>query len=188
MRKIDFYVDIIDNFWDLWFAINLASILYKWEKNINIRFFSNNELLFKNMIKEKKNIWKIKYHDLSEIKLEASALTVYKTTLENLQAAIAGEHYEYTEMYPEFARIAEQENLSKISARFMAIAKAEQHHEERYKKLLAQLEANTIFKKNTEVVWICRECGYAHTGATPPDKCPSCDHLKAFYQVKCEEY
>jgi len=131
---------------------------------------------------------KMSEQDLSEIKLEASALTVYKTTLENLQAAIAGEHYEYTELYPEFARIAEQENLSKISARFMAIAKAEQHHEERYKKLLAQLEANTIFKKNTEVVWICRECGYAHTGATPPDKCPSCDHLKAFYQVKCEEY
>ena len=126
--------------------------------------------------------------NFSEIKLEASAPTVYKDTKENLQAAIVGEHYEYTEMYPEFARIAEQENLSKISARFMAIAKAEQHHEERYKKLLAQLEANTIFKKNTEVVWVCRECGYEHTGKTPLDKCPSCDHPKSFYQIKCEEY
>lgn len=67
MRKIDFYVDIIDNFWDIWFAINLALILYKWEKNIDIRFFSNDELLFKSMIKDNDVIWKINYNDLSEI-------------------------------------------------------------------------------------------------------------------------
>jgi rubrerythrin len=126
--------------------------------------------------------------DNEEIKTEASSPTIYKTTIENLKAAINGENYEHTEMYPEFAETADKENLSKISARFRAIAKAEQHHEERYQKLLEQLENKTIFKKSQPTQWFCRECGYIHEGEEPPEKCPSCDHPKAYYQVKCEEY
>ncbi|MBT4165864.1 rubrerythrin family protein [archaeon] len=126
--------------------------------------------------------------DNEEIKIETSAPTIYETTIENLKAAINGENYEHTQMYPEFAETADKENLSKIAARFRAIAKAEQHHEERYKKLLTQLENNTIFKKSEKTQWFCRECGYIHEGEEPPEKCPSCDHPKAYYQVKCEEY
>lgn len=126
--------------------------------------------------------------DLSEIKVEAAAPTIYDTTQENLKAAIAGENYEHSQMYPEFAATAEEEGLTKIAIRLKSIAKAEEHHEERYKKLLAQVEAGTVFKKQEEVVWICRECGYAHTGTSAPAKCPACDHAQSYYQVQCEEY
>ena len=124
----------------------------------------------------------------SEIKVEAAAPTVYNTTIDNLTAAIAGEHYEHDEMYPEFANTAEEEGYPKIAARLRAIAKAEKHHETRYNKVLEQLEDKTIFEKTEEVWWICRECGYAHFGTEPPELCPSCDHPKAYYQVECEEY
>lgn len=123
-----------------------------------------------------------------ELAVDASTPTVYDSTLENLKAAAAGENYEYTEMYPEFARVAESEGLTKIAARFRAIAKAEEHHEERYKKLIQQLEDNTLFKKSENTWWICRECGYAYFGKEPPVECPSCDHPQSYYQVKSEEY
>lgn len=123
-----------------------------------------------------------------EIKVEAAAPLVYGTTEENLRAAINGENYEYTEMYPEFSKIAEEEGLDKIAVRLKSIATAEKHHEERYKKLLKEVEAGTVFKKDKEVEWMCRECGYIHIGKIPPEKCPSCDHEKSFYQIKCEEY
>jgi rubrerythrin len=126
--------------------------------------------------------------NLDELIVEAKVPTIYGTTAENLKSAIAGEHYEQTEMYPEFADIAEKEGLPEIADRLRSIAKAEAHHEERYNKLLAQLEAGTIFKKDKEIVWVCRECGYMHIGFEPPEKCPACGHARAFYQVKCEEY
>lgn len=123
-----------------------------------------------------------------EITVEAVSPTVYATTAENLKAAISGENYEFTKMYPEFADVAEKENFPEIATRLRAIAVAEQHHEERYKKLLGEVEGKTVFKKENEVEWVCRECGYVHKGKEPPEKCPSCDHEKGFYQVMCEEY
>jgi len=123
-----------------------------------------------------------------EINVDATAPTIYGTTRENLQAAIDGEHYEYSEMYPEFAKIAEEEDLSKIAERLRAIAIAERHHEERYKKLLEQVKNQTVFKKESEVEWVCRECGHVHKGKEAPTKCPSCDHEQSFYQIKCEKY
>ncbi|MBN2067204.1 MAG: rubrerythrin family protein [Candidatus Diapherotrites archaeon] len=126
--------------------------------------------------------------EMPEIKVEASAPTTLGSTAENLKAAIAGENYEYSEMYPEFADVAEKEGLGDIAHRMRSIAVAEKHHEERYKKLLKNIKAGTVFKKEREVQWVCRECGYVHTGKEPPEKCPSCDHPKSFYQVKCEEY
>ncbi|MBD3282059.1 MAG: rubrerythrin family protein [Candidatus Portnoybacteria bacterium] len=126
--------------------------------------------------------------DMDEITVEAEAPTVYGDTATNLKAAADGEHYENDEMYPLFAKIAEEEGLDKIAARLRAIAEAEKHHEERFRKLLEQVENNTFFKKNEEVWWICRECGYAYYGIEPPKKCPSCDHDRAYYQIKCEKY
>ncbi|NQU82394.1 MAG: rubrerythrin family protein [Parcubacteria group bacterium] len=126
--------------------------------------------------------------DNEEVQVEAVAPTVYGTTAENLKASIAGENYEYTQMYPEFAEIAEQEGLSDIALRLKAIAKAEKHHEERYISLLKQVENNTVFKKEQEVEWVCRECGYTTTATEPPEKCPSCDHKRSYYQIKCEQY
>jgi len=126
--------------------------------------------------------------DNEEIPVDASAPTIYEKTVDNLKAAIAGENFEYTEMYPGFAETAEKEGLPEIAKRLRSIAIAEKHHEEIYKKLLEQLENNTIFKKTSSVVWVCRECGYTHEGEEPPEKCPSCDHPKAYYQLQCEEY
>ncbi|UZE91751.1 MAG: rubrerythrin family protein [Methanosarcinales archaeon] len=126
--------------------------------------------------------------DLDEIKVKVIAPTILGSTAENLRAAIAGENYEHTTMYPEFADTAEKECLPEIANRLRAIARAEEHHEERYKKLLKEVEAGTVFKKAKEVYWVCRECGYVHFGTEPPERCPGCSHARSFYQVKCEEY
>jgi len=123
-----------------------------------------------------------------EIKVEVAAPVKIGTTAENLKSAIAGENYEHTKMYPEFADVAEKEGFPEIANRLRAIAKAEEHHEERFRRLLKELEAGTVFKKEKEVWWVCRECGYVHFGKEPPERCPSCDHPRSFYQVKCEEY
>ena len=110
-----------------------------------------------------------------EIHVDAAAPLVYGKTIDNLKAAIAGEHYEHDEMYPSFADTAQKEGHAKIAARMRAIAVAEKHHEERYKKLLKELQGKTVFKKKKKVYWVCRECGYVHYGTQPPKKCPSCD-------------
>lgn len=126
---------------------------------------------------------------MPEIKSQDVAVpTTLGTTIDNLKAAIAGENFEYTTMYPGFAEMADSEGLAEMAARMRSIAVAEKHHEERYKKILAKLEAGQIFKRDEPVEWTCRECGYVHTGANAPDKCPSCDHAQSFYQVKCEEF
>ena len=123
-----------------------------------------------------------------EIKVEAAAPLVLGNTAENLKAAIAGENYEHTRMYPEFADIAEKEGFPEIAARLRAIAKAEEHHEERFQKLLKEVENNTVFKKEKKVYWVCRKCGYIHEGTEPPKSCPSCGHPTSYFQRKCEEY
>ena len=134
------------------------------------------------------NELKAKGAKAENIKVEAEVPTTLGTTKENLKSAIAGENYEYTKMYPEFASMAEKEGLKEIAARLKAIAVAERHHEERYKKILKEVEGNSVFKKQKNVSWVCRECGYVHEGKEPPEKCPSCGHERSFYQIKCEEY
>ncbi len=123
-----------------------------------------------------------------EIVVEAAAPLTLGTTSENLAAAIAGENYETTTMYPEFADVAEREGLDRIASRLRSIAIAESHHEERYRKLLSAVEADTVFTKDTNVIWVCRKCGYVHEGKEPPVECPSCDHPREYFEIKCEEY
>lgn len=135
-----------------------------------------------NELKKKSN------ENLDEIKVEAVAPTILGDTAENLRAAIAGENYEHTKMYPEFADIAEKEGFPEIAKRLRAIAVAEKHHEERYKHLLKEVAGNTVFKKEKKVYWVCRKCGYVHEGEEPPEKCPSCSHPRSYFELKCEEY
>jgi len=123
-----------------------------------------------------------------EVTMEAEASLVYGSTIDNLRSAIMGENNEYSKMYPDFAEKAEEEGFHEIANRLRAIAKAEEHHEARYKGLLKEVEQNTVFKKEEEVEWICRECGYSHKGQEPPEKCPSCDHSRSYYQLRCEKY
>lgn len=126
--------------------------------------------------------------DYGEVKVEAAAPTIWGTTADNLKAAIAGETYEYTSMYPEFAKAAKAEGYRDIAGRLLSIAKAEEHHGGRYAKLLKEVEAGTYYKKPQEVAWVCRKCGYVHFSAEPPAKCPSCDHEKSYFELLNESY
>jgi rubrerythrin len=110
------------------------------------------------------------------------------TTAENLRAAAAGENYEHTTMYPEFARIAEEEGFPEIAAVFRAIAVAEKQHEKRYLGLLKNIENGTVFKKPQKVVWKCRNCGYVHEGTEPPAQCPACAHPQAYFELLSENW
>lgn len=125
---------------------------------------------------------------IDAIKVEAEAPTTLGTTAEHLKAAIAGENYEHTKMYPEFADVAEKEGFPEIGKRLRAIAVSEKHHEERYKKLLKEVEGKTVFKKQEKVSWVCRKCGYVHEGKEPPKECPSCSHPSNYFERKCEKY
>ncbi len=137
------------------------------------------------MLKQVKK--KLKYKE-EAIHVEAEAPLVMDDTITNLKAAIAGENYEYTIMYPEFADIAEKEGFPKVADRLRAIGRAEVHHEERYKKLLEQVEGKTVFKKEEKVKWVCRKCGYVHEGEEPPHTCPCCSHPHNYFEILCEEY
>jgi len=110
------------------------------------------------------------------------------TTMENLKAAAAGENEEHTELYPEAARIADEEGFPEVALLFRNVAKVEKHHEERYLALLAQLKEGTVFKKKEKVLWKCRNCGYIHEGTEPPEKCPACIHPKAYFELLCEKF
>ncbi len=109
-------------------------------------------------------------------------------TLDNLKAAAEGENEEWTELYPEFARIAEEEGFKQIAVAFKTIAKIEKHHEERYKKLYQNLEEGKVFEREGKVVWKCRVCGFLHEATKPPLKCPGCEHPQAYFEINCENY
>jgi rubrerythrin len=110
------------------------------------------------------------------------------TTLENLAAAAAGENEEWTELYPAFADIAESEGFKDIAVTFRMIAKVEEEHEIRYRKLLTNVEKGTVFEKEEVITWQCRNCGYVHKGKTAPQKCPACAHPQAYFEPKKENY
>lgn len=126
--------------------------------------------------------------ELDQITVEADASTILGTTKENLQDAINGESYENEEMYPEFANFAKEEGYPEIAKRLRAIGAAEDHHKKRYQELLKQVENETVWKKEEKVEWVCRKCGYVHTGTTPPKECPSCDHPSNYFEIKSEKY
>lgn len=130
----------------------------------------------------------IKDFDNNSINIDAEAILVFSNTVENLKSAINGENYEHTLMYPEFAKIAEEEGYIHIANRLKAISKAEEHHEERYMKILKELESGSLFKKEENIWWTCRECGYHLFGKQAPVLCPSCDYSQGFYEIKCEVY
>ncbi len=110
------------------------------------------------------------------------------TTLENLKLAAEGENEEWTELYPKFAKIAEEEGFSEISKAFTMIAKVEEAHEERYRKLYKNLEGGKVFKNNGKIIWKCLNCGYLHEGDSAPERCPACLHPQAYFQVKESNY
>lgn len=110
------------------------------------------------------------------------------TTLENLKASADGENEEWTELYPEFAKVAEEEGFKAVAQAFKLIAKIEKEHEERYRTLYDNLEAGKVFKREGKVVWKCRVCGLVHEGTVAPKNCPACQHPQAYFEIKESNY
>ncbi|MEJ2283947.1 MAG: rubrerythrin family protein [Desulfobacterales bacterium] len=110
------------------------------------------------------------------------------STTDNLKAAAAGENYEHTQMYPAFAKIAEEEGFSDIADIFRAIAVAEKQHEKRYLELAANIDAGRVFNRDTQQVWRCRNCGYLFEGNAAPETCPACDHPQAHFELLGENW
>jgi rubrerythrin len=109
---------------------------------------------------------------------------VIGTTAENLKAAADGENEEWTELYPEFAKIAEEEGFKKIATAFKLIAKVEAEHEARYRKLLENVETGKVFAREEKVRWVCRKCGHVHEGAKALKNCPVCSHPEAYFEIE----
>jgi rubrerythrin len=113
---------------------------------------------------------------------------VIADTIDNLKAAAAGEHYETTQMYPEFAKVAETEGFDEIAKVFTNIAVAEKRHEDRYLALADNIANGTVFKKPQKVRWVCRNCGYVHEADAAPDVCPACAHPQAHFELDAQNY
>ncbi len=113
---------------------------------------------------------------------------VIGSTLDNLRSSAAGEHHETAEMYPEYAKIAMEEGFKDIALVFSSIGKAESYHERRYEALIKAIEEGKVFKRDGQIVWRCRNCGYLHEGAEAPEKCPACDHPRDHYEEYVEKW
>ena len=117
--------------------------------------------------------------------LEGGAI---KATTENLAAAAAGENFEWTDMYDRMAREAEEEGFTEIAEKFRGVAKIERAHEERYRKLLQNIEEGIVFSRDGDRIWQCRNCGHIVVGPKAPEVCPVCDHPQAYFELKAENY
>jgi rubrerythrin len=130
-----------------------------------------------------------KFLEGGQVKIEADfPAGVIGSTAENLVAAANGERYEHTEMYPGFAKVAEEEGFVEIAAVLRAIARAEQGHEERYLALLDNLKNSRVFQRSEQVIWRCRNCGYIHIGTAAPEVCPACAHAQAYFELQAKNY
>ena len=110
------------------------------------------------------------------------------STAQNLKAAADGENYEWTDMYDEFARVAEKEGFPELAEKFRGVAAIEKHHEERYRALLKNVEMKEVFEKSEVKIWECRNCGHIVVGTKAPDICPVCAHPQSFFEVNAENY
>lgn len=130
-----------------------------------------------------------KFLEGGEVEISASfPAGVIGSTAENLKASAAGENYEHTTMYPEFARIAEEEGFSEVAEVMMAIAVAEKQHEKRYLDLLENIEKDRVFKRDNPVKWKCNNCGYIYEGEEAPEECPACAHPQEHFELLGENW
>ena len=110
------------------------------------------------------------------------------STVDNLKTAAEGENYEWTDMYEEFAKTAEEEGFKDIAFKFRAVAAIEKHHEERFRKLLKNIEDEVVFSRDDDKIWICRNCGHVVIGKKAPGVCPVCNHPQSYFEIKSENY
>ncbi|MCP3685899.1 MAG: rubrerythrin family protein [bacterium] len=124
-------------------------------------------------------------NEIQHAKDEFKLLQGIGSTKDNLKAAIEGEHFENTEMYPQMQKDAEEEGHAVAAKLFKEVSEVEEQHEKRYKKLLEMVENGTVFKRDKPIRWKCSKCGYIHEGTEPPECCPSCKHSKEYYEPEC---
>ena len=117
--------------------------------------------------------------------LEGGAI---KDTMSNLKAAAEGENYEWTDMYDRMAKEAEEEGFIEIAARMRGVAEIERHHEERYRKLLKNIEDGIVFSRDGDTIWQCRNCGHIVVGKAAPEVCPVCDHAQSYFEVRAQNW
>ena len=110
------------------------------------------------------------------------------STIDNLKDAAAGENYEWTDMYDRMAKEAEEEGFADIARKFRAVAAIERHHEERYRRLLANIEEGIVFSREGDTIWVCRNCGHIVFGKKAPGKCPVCEHAQSFFEIAATNY
>ncbi|NLM36406.1 MAG: rubrerythrin family protein [Clostridiales bacterium] len=122
------------------------------------------------------------------VEINASYPVALGDTKANLAAAANGENEEWADLYPEFAKVAEEEGFPAVAVAFRKIAEVEKHHEERYRKLLENIENEKVFKKDSVVQWKCNNCGYIFTGEAAPEKCPACLHPKSYFEVLADNF
>jgi rubrerythrin len=172
----------------------------KTEKNLNAAFAGESQARVKYQFYASK-AKKEGYEQISAIFQETSdnekehAKIWYKLlhdgvadTMTNLKDAAAGENYEYTDMYKKFAEDAREEGFNEIAELFEKVGEIEKHHEERYLKLVENIEKGMVFKGDGVTVWKCRNCGYIHIGDSAPEKCPVCDHPQSYFEIQAENY
>jgi len=130
-----------------------------------------------------------KFLEGGEVEITASyPAGIIGNTIENLEAAAAGEHLEWTELYKEAEAIAREEGFEQIADVFKEISEVEAEHEKRYRKLVKNIKEDKVFKKDTTIKWKCRNCGYVHENKNAPEKCPACAHPMSYFEVRCENY
>lgn len=159
---------------------------YKQMRNIFIETADNEK-------EHAKRFWKLLLEGIEGelpvmIEITADFPVAQGDTLANLKYAAGGEREEWSDLYPAFAKVAEEEGFPQIAAAFKMIAKAEVSHENRFNKLAANIEKNTVFKKNDKTSWKCGNCGYVHEGEGAPELCPACLHAKEHFEVFTEAY
>jgi rubrerythrin len=138
-----------------------------------------------------KRFYKFLKDDLANEAIEITAafpVALHGTTVENLKAAAAGENEEWTDLYPEFAKVAREEGFSTVAAAFDNIAKVEKWHEARYNKLAENIETSLVFKKEETVMWQCQNCGFIYEGVEAPNVCPACVHPQGYFKVFTQDY
>ena len=131
---------------------------------------------------------KTAYNEKEHAKMWFKELNGIGNTAENLSAAADGENCEWTDMYEEFAKTAEEEGFTELAAKFRAVGAIEKHHEERYRALLKNVETSQVFEKSTVKVWECRNCGHIVVGTKAPDVCPVCNHPQSYFEISEENY
>ncbi len=159
---------------------------YKQIKNIFIETADNEK-------EHAKRFYKFLLEGLQEelpavIEINAEYPVAQGTTLDNLLWSASGENEEWSELYPEFAKVADEEGFNEIATAYRMIASAEKRHEDRFKKLMDNIKDGKVFKKDQKVLWKCGNCGYVHEGQSAPDKCPACVHPQAFFELFVETY